>query len=211
MDTRLEEAQKIAKEYEEQNQLAQVEDFIKDNKVKFTVDSKNYRIRLLNLSEKNELDTLRRKKFGQLLQDKDILLEKDLVKQYKERGVDISELDDSMKKIEAEMFNLQMKLGESIAKNEGNTVVDTYKKQVEELITEKNTIFTQKSMLLEYSLENQLLSYVYQIITYLSLEQSVEDSWERMFTTFEKFEKATEEQEKVINTAAQYTVLLQNV
>lgn len=211
MDTRLEEAQKIAKEYEEQNQLAQVEDFIKDNKVKFTVDSKNYRIRLLNLSEKNELDTLRRKKFGQLLQDRDILLEKDLIKQYKERGIDISELDDNMKKIEAEMFDLQMKLGESIAKNEGNTVVDTYKQQVEGLITEKNTIFAQKSMFLEYSLENQLLSYVYQIITYLSLEQSVEDTWKRMFTTFENFEKATEEQEKVINTAAQYTVLLQNV
>jgi hypothetical protein len=61
------------------------EELIKDNKIIFTYKDKKYRVRLLNLSEKEELDTLRRKKFGQLLKDKDILLEKDLIAQYKER------------------------------------------------------------------------------------------------------------------------------
>ena len=211
MNTWLEEAQRISKEFEAQNELSQTEEFIKDNKITFVEDDKKYRIRLLNLSEKNELDTLRRKKFGQLLQDKDILLEKDLIKQYKDRGINIEELDDKIKKIESEMFNLRMKLGEAIEKKEGNTILDTYRQQVEDLISEKNIIVAQKSMLLEFSLENQLLSYVYQILTYLSLECLNENAWKRMFDTFERFEKATEKEEKIINKAAQYIVALQNV
>lgn len=207
MEDRLQEATKIAKQYEETSELLNAESMIKDNKIEFFIEDKKYRVRLLNLAERNELDNLRRKKFGQLTQDKDILMEKDLIKQYKERGIDLVDLDDQINKLNAQEFDLQIKLGEAISKNNGEVILNTYKENIDELQQKKNTITAQKSLLLEYSLENQLLSYVYQVFTYLSLEEFVNETWKRKFNTFVEFEKSLED--KIVTTAAQYSILLQ--
>jgi hypothetical protein len=207
MEDRLQEATKIAKQYEETSELLNAESMIKDNKIEFFIEDKKYRVRLLNLAERNELDNLRRKKFGQLIQDKDILMEKDLIKQYKERGIDLVDLDDQINKLNAQEFDLQIKLGEAISKNNGEVILNTYKENIDELQQKKNTITAQKSLLLEYSLENQLLSYVYQVFTYLSLEEFVNETWKRKFNTFVEFEKSLED--KIVTTAAQYSILLQ--
>jgi hypothetical protein len=162
---------------------------------------------LLNLTEKEELDLLRRKKFGQLMKDKDIFLEKDLITQYKERGINIDELDDQIKKLNAEDLDLQIKLGESISKSENETIFKTYKDQIEELRTKKQIINTQKNLLLTYSLENCLESYVYQVICYLSLDKKKDEGWQRMFQTLADFQKYPDE--GLINKSASYSMVLQ--
>ena len=207
MDTRMEEAKKIVADMEKEIELSKTEEFIKDNKITFEYKGKKYRVRLLNLVEKEELDTLRRKKFGQLIKDKDILLEKDLIVQYKERGMDIGDIDMEIKKLNAEELDQQMKLGESIAKNENENILINYKEQIIELRTKKQVLNTQKNMLLECSLENSLLNYVAQVITYLSLEEEINDTWHRMFDSLEKFQ--IYEDEQLINKAGSYSMLLQ--
>jgi hypothetical protein len=207
MDTRMEEAKKIVADMEKEIELSKTEEFIKDNKITFEYKGKKYRVRLLNLSEKEELDTLRRKKFGQLIKDKDILLEKDLIIQYKERGMDINDIDIEIKKLNAEELDQQMKLGEAIAKNENENILINYKEQIIELRTKKQVLHTQKNMLLECSLENSLLNYVAQVITYLSLEEEINDMWQRMFDSLEKFQ--IYEDEQLINKAGSYSMLLQ--
>jgi len=127
MEDRLNEAQKIIDDMSKAVDISKIEDLIKDNKIVFMHKEKEYRVRLLDRGEKEELDMLRRKKFGQLIQDKDILLEKDLRVQYKERGLNIDEIDEAIKKLSAQEVNLQMSLGEAITKNESETIFNTIK------------------------------------------------------------------------------------
>jgi len=206
-DNKKQDAERIVSDMAKELELSKIEELIKDNKITFEHNEKKYRVRMLNLKEKEELDILRRKKFGQLLKDKDIFLEKDLIIQYRERGINIDEIDDQIKKIDAEDFDLQLKLGESISKNENETILKTYEEQIRELRTQKNILKTQKNLLLEFCLENTLLNYVAQVITYLSLEEQKDDKWQRMFNSLEAFQ--TYEDEQLIDKAATRSMLLQ--
>jgi len=206
MDNREQEATKIVDEMNKQMELSKLEELIKDNKITFEYKDKQYRVRLLNLKEKEELDTLRRKKFGQLIQDKDILLEKDLIEQYKLRGIDINDIDEQVKKIDIEEKAILVQLGSAIAKNETEMILKEQEDKVKELRIKKQVLFTQKNLFLTYSLENQLLSYVAEIITYLSLDVQ-EDGWKRKFNSIDDF--INYEDENLISLAAQYSMLLQ--
>jgi hypothetical protein len=210
METRLEDAEKIVKDMNMESGLAKVEELVKENKISFIHNEKKYRVRLLNLEDKEELDMLRRKKFGQLLKDKDILFEKDLIVAYKDKGIDIEmEIDDKFRKLVAEEFNLQIQLGEAISKNEGETILKNYKEQIEQLRSQKNILNTQRTLLLTYSLENALESFVYQVITYLASEIQMDEKWIKVFKSLEEFQRC--EDEKLISKLGSYAVLLQLV
>jgi hypothetical protein len=208
-NNKLGQAQKIVDDMSKELELSKIEELIKDNKIIFNYKEQKYRVRLLNLKEKEELDFLRRKKFGQLIKDKDILLEKDLIIQYKERGINIDEIDDQIKKINAEELDLQIKLGESISKNEPETILKTYGEQIKELIINKQVLNAQKTLLLEFSLENQLLNYVAQIITYLSSDTFKNEIWERIFNNLDDFQNSHDEE--LINKLASYSMILQYI
>jgi hypothetical protein len=206
-NNKLGEAEKIVKDMEKESALSQIQELINDNKITFEYEEKKYRVRMLNLKEKEELDMLRRKKFGQLIKDKDILLEKDLIVQYKDRGINIDEIDDQIRKFDAEDLELQNKLGEAISKNEGQSILKTYEDQIKTLKLKKQISRTQKNLLLTFCLENQLLNYVAEVITYLSLDKFEDGVWERMFKTLDDFQNYTDE--GLINKAGQYSMLLQ--
>ena len=206
---REEEAQKILNSMNESNDLSQLEENLKDNKMEFEYNGDIYRVRMLTQVEKDELHFLRVKKFSQLLQDKDILLEKDLIIVYKERGIDILEIDSKMKKLEVEKDSLKLKLGEAIANKEGEAILKTYKEQISELRDNIYLLTIQKSNLLTYSLENQLANYVAKILTYLSLYKKVRDDWGRVFKNLEEFEKCNDE--ILLQKAACRAMLLQYI
>jgi hypothetical protein len=208
-DKRMGDAERIVESMEKETELSKVEELIKDNKISFEHEGNKYRVRLLNLAEKEELDLLRRKKFGQLIKDKDILLEKDLIIQYRERGMDINEIDIQIKKLDAEDMDQSLKLGESISKNEGETILNSYKDQILDLRTQKQVLRTQRTLLLEFSLENQLLNYVAQVITYLSFDKFENDKWQRMFKNLSDFQNY--EDTKLVDKAGQYSMLLQYI
>jgi hypothetical protein len=203
-----EDAIKLLNKMQEEGNLNIAEEMLQDNKINFKIKDKKYRVRLLNLGEKEELDNLRRKKFTQLILDKDILLEKDLIKAYKDRDIDIDELTDKMKKLENEIHEKQLALGESISKNEGETILMAYAEQIKNLEIEKQIIFLQKNALLEFTLENQLLGYVAEIITYLVTEiENEEESWERVWNSIEEFNQCSDNE--LINKAATSSMILQ--
>jgi hypothetical protein len=208
MEDRIKDAERIVKEMNESIELSKVEELIKDNKISFEHDSKQYRVRLLNLKEKEELDLLRRKKFGQLIKDKDILLEKDLIIQCKERGIDIDKSDEEFKNLEAEELDLQLKLGEALAKNEGDSIFQNYGEQIKEIRIKKQILNTRKTLLLAYSLENTLLNYTTQLITYLSLDILEGEDYKRMFSSLEEFQ--TYKDEQLIIKAGSYSIILQS-
>jgi hypothetical protein len=206
-DNKKQDAERIVEDMNKELDLSRAEELIRDNKIIFEYKDKKYRVRLLNLAEKEQLDTLRRKKFGQLMKDNDVLLEKDLIIQYRERGIDINDLDDQNKKFMYEEMDLQIKLGESISKNENETILKTYKEQIEDLREKRKIIYTQKNLLLNFSLENALLSYVASVITYLSIDKLEDGTWKRMFNNLEDFQ--TYPDEGLINKGASYSMVLQ--
>jgi len=210
MEERLEEAKKIVEDMEKETELNNIESLIKDNTIEFIHEEKKYRVRLLTQGERDELDQMRRKKFGQLIQDKDILLEKDLIKILKEiRGLDLEITREEVKKLGAEEFDLMLKLGEAISKNEGETILKTYEDQITELKNKKRILRVQETLLLEFSLENQLFNYVLMIITYLSLDELKDGKWQRLFTKFEDFKDYKDN--KLLEQAGTYSTLLQGI
>jgi len=213
IDERLVDATKIVKSMDDDINLKRVEEFIKDNKITFDYEGKQYRVKMLNLREKEELDILRRKKFSQLLQAKDdqnnyvYLLEKDLIKVLKDRGMNIDEIDDDLKKLDSEFSRIQLELGESLSKNEGEAILKTYEDNIQAIISQKQVLSTQRNLLLTYSLENCLENYVYQVITFLSLEKLEDELWIKAFDTLEDFQNYKDE--NLIIKAGQFSILLQ--
>jgi len=204
-----EEASKILDKIKQDNDLANVEEMIKSNVIEFKHNDKTFRVRLMSLKEKQELNDLRLKKFGQLIQDKDILLEKDLIKLYKERGIDVDKLDEELRKIESEIYSTQIKLGEAISKNESESILKAFKENIITLLEAKNTIIIQKTNLLQLTLENQLLGYVAEYITYLTIDILEGEKWERVFKTYEEFINCKDEQ--LLNKAGYRSMLLQEI
>jgi hypothetical protein len=204
-------AKKVLNEIESRGKCSITEELIKDNMICFNIKEINYRVRLLNLREKEELDNLRRKKFGQLLQDKDLMLESKLVEVYKERGIDIEAMKERMRKIDSELHENQLLLGESLAKAESETIFKAYEDKITVLLAEKNIIYIQKSELLQYSIEEQLLNYVAELITYLSTEiEESEGKYKRMWTNLEDFKNCDNmelsDRAGVMTTLLQYSV-----
>jgi len=204
-----EEAEKILKDMNSKYELDKMETLIKDNKVDFIHNDKQYRIRLLSLRDKEELDELRRKKFTQLLKDPDVMFEKDLIKLYKEKGIDIYAIKEDISKLETERINIQLKLGEALSKNSGDPILKTYKEEIEKNIYLTQIKLIQKSDLVAYSFENTLMNYVAKLITYLSLDVLENDKYVRAFKNIEEFDNC--EDESLIGKATKYALLLQYV
>ena len=200
-----EEVKKILDSMAEENQIDKVQDLIRDNKIEFSYEDREYRVRLLNAKEKDELDMVRRRKFGQLLKDKDILLEKDLIIAYQEKGIDINELDDKIKSLNSQLIDQNYKLGEALAKTPGDTILNTYKTEIIRLTYKLRELTIQRSHLLEYSLENHLQNFVEQAISYLCLDIKVEDKWIRAFNSLDDFMTSNDH---LINLTAMYSMYL---
>jgi hypothetical protein len=200
-----EEVKKILDEMQESYQIDKVAELIRDNKIEFEFEEKQYRVRLLNSKEKDELDMIRRRKFGQLLRDKDILLEKDLIIAYKEKGVDIEDLDSKIRNINAQIDAQNYKLGEALSKSPGDAILKTYKEEVIKLTYKLHELTIQRGHLLEYSLENHLQNFVAQAISYLCLDIKVEDKWVRAFGTLDEF---MSQDDRLVNLVAMYSMYL---
>lgn len=204
-----EEAQKLVEEYKEKYELDKLEELLKDNKAEFTHEEKRYRIRLLSIGEKDELNTLRIKRFSQLMKDQDILCERDLIKLYKTRGIDIDKLDEDINKIKIEFLNIQVKLGESLTNKIGEEVLKTYKTELENLDRRLSILNMQRVTLVECSLENQIQNYVYEILTFLSLDIFEDNDWKRAFKTMEDFRNCNDS--VLVTKAARLSMLYHNV
>jgi len=202
-------AREMLDKFNEDKELSKVESMIVDNKIEFDYKEKVYRVRLLKLKEKEELYLLKLSKFGQLIKNTDILMEKDLIKIYADRGINISELTDKIRQIDAEILSLKLSLGEAIEKSEAVSILKNYEEKIQLLLQTKQLVMIQKINYLSTSLECQMENYEAQFITYLTLETLNEEKWERVFKSFEDFQNTEDEQ--LINLAGTRTMLLQYI
>jgi uncharacterized FlaG/YvyC family protein len=199
------EAKRILETMNDEYGISKVAEMIKDNKIEFQFNDKNYRVRLLTAKEKDELDFLRRKYFGKLFQDKDILMEKDLIKIYKERGLDIEELDKEIKRLNKKIQSVNYPLGESLANKAGDSILKTYREEIEKLTNELYELMIRRNHLVEYSFEQTLQNYVAKVISFLSLDVKENDTWLRAYNNIDDYLAADE---RLINLSATYSMTL---
>jgi len=202
----IDEASKMLEKIKQNIDLSLLEDIVKDNNIEFKYGDNYYRVRLLNREEKEKLDKFRVDKFGELMKNKNIMFENTLIEIYKDKGINIEEIDENIKKLEIEQSNILLKLGEAISKKQGEEVLKTYKENIEKLKDKISLLWIRRNTLLSCSFENQLNNFVVKVTTYLSFEMKVDNNWNKVFKSFEEFEKYQDE--KLLEKAGYYSLLL---
>ena len=199
-------AKEMAKELNNKYELDKLSEMVKHNYITFSYKDKEYRVSLLDQKEKDELDLFRRRKFGELLKDKNILFEAELIRLYKEKGIDIEkEIDDVVKKTIIELNSQRMKLGEALEKKDPESILKTYADEIEELENKLSSLSIQKTSLLENSFEKTLESQVIKYLSYLSLHIKEGEEYVRAFKNIDDFLKADDE---IIGKSITYTMTL---
>ncbi len=172
-----------------------LESFLENNELEFEIRKIKYKIRKLNFKEKQELNRERIRKYNELLKAKDdtgkfiFNTESDLIKIYKERGIDIDEMTNKFNLLAKKKDDYDLKLGQMLKENKPEIELEVFKKEIEKIKEEQKSISIKKTTLLDSTLEMQLLIFVYSYIAYLVTEKSVEDKWVRAFNNYKEFEE----------------------
>ncbi len=172
-----------------------LESLLENNELEFEIRKIKYKIRKLNFKEKQELNRERIRKYNELLKAKDdtgkfiFNTESDLIKIYKERGIDIDEMTNKFNLLAKKKDDYDLKLGQMLKENKPEIELEVFKKEIEKIKEEQKSISIKKTTLLDSTLEMQLLIFVYSYIAYLVTEKSVEDKWVRAFNNYKEFEE----------------------
>ena len=109
-ESKIKEKHLLAKEgmkaISEIEETVKMENVIKDNKIVFKSGDNSFRVRKPTLSEQQEIDTIRRKKYMELVRDDSFMFKKQWVEIYKKKGIDINKLEDDAKKIQDDLRGL---------------------------------------------------------------------------------------------------------
>jgi hypothetical protein len=179
------EAMKALQEIEEEVRL---ENIVQNNRIKFSSNNKEFRIRKPNFAEQQEIEKARRKKYLELVNDDSFLFRKQWIEKYKEKNIDIDKMDEEMKKKEAEIKNLLLRL----AKTKEPKIIKDLKNQILKLRDEQFLINMEKTDLLSYSIEDQLAMFVNSYTVHLILEKKDGNEWVKYFKTYGDFEKCND-------------------
>lgn len=186
-------AEKLLKTINELDMGSAVERKIKDNKIIFKVAGKIYRVRRPTYQEQMDSEKFRRTKYVELVNDKSMLFKKQWVKKYKEKGIDLDKMDIDVIALQNKVESIMLRL----AKSQNDKDVKKLRDEIVELRTEQAMISVEKTDLLSYSIEDQLMIAVNSYYAYLLLEKPVEineddkevedGKWVRVFDKYEDF------------------------
>ena len=180
-------AKEMTEMFQDTENIALAEAAIQNNEIEFEHEGQTYRVRKSNYLEKQEANKFRMKKYIELLKDKDCLLEKDLRKLYKDRGVDIDALDKQMQELTVQQQSLMMDLGKAIKENKDKVELLKYKEEILNIMNSLQGLNAEKQQLLEFSLENRILMEVYSYMIWMIAEHKVKDTWTKIWPKYEDF------------------------
>jgi len=179
-------AKEALKAINELEETVRLENIIKDNKIEFKVKDKVFRVRRPNLIEQQEISRFNRKKYIELVNDDSFLFRKQWIKKYKDKGIDIKKMEDDVRRLQGEIEQLLLRLAKS-------TDPSSIKKLKEEILKSRDKQFAlsiEKTDLLSYSIEDQLLISVNAYTTYLILERKEKENWTKHFEDYKKFQES---------------------
>jgi len=170
---------------------------IENNEYEFEVEGKKYKVVRPTTAQKQEAYTKKVTQYMKLLQMKDdngnfiYYPDKKLREIYKERGIDVDEYDRKIEGLSNERNSYQEKLGKMLTDNPVETEVNILKEEIVK-INDKVVEFTvARNSLLEYSLENQSIGFLYEYLTYaMTLVQNDKGEFVKCWNKFEDFKNA---------------------
>jgi len=184
--------QKVRAMFKDNETMALTEAAIQNNEIVFEVEGKTYRVRKANYQEKQDANKYRMKIYIDLLRDKDCLLEKDLRKLYKDRGINIEDIDKQIMELSNQQQKLLFDLGKAIKDNKSKVELDKYKEEVVILMQSINGLSIEKQQLLEFSLENRVMMEVYSYLIWCVSEINIGgNKWQRIWATQTEFLSTT--------------------
>jgi hypothetical protein len=211
MEDRDKKFKEIKKEVKKQLDVNLVEKLLGNNEIEFEYKKEKYKVRKPTYKERQ--DSYQRKivKYNELLQLKDengnykYKIQDDLTAIYKERGIDIEEMDNKFLVLETKINNYKEKLGKALKEKKSDNELKIFRDEITNLLEQQKKISVKKNSLLESSLENQVLIYLYNYLTFLVTEKLKKDKWVKVWNSFEDF---LNEEEQLINTASFYASLV---
>ena len=197
-------AQRLMKTINEIDMGSEAERKIKDNKIIFKVAGKIYRVRRPTYDEQMKSEKFRRTKYVELVNDKSMLFRKQWIKKYKEKGIDLDKMDIDVVALQNKIESIMLRL----AKIQNEKDVKKLRDEIIDLRTEQAMISVEKTELLSYSIEDQLMIAVNSYYAYLLLEKPEtdekvkEDKWVRVFNKYEDF--ITSQETDLVNNTYRY-------
>lgn len=200
------EQEKIVKESIKQSiDLTRIEEMLSHNNLEFTFENSRYRVRKLSYKEKQQAYEKQVEKVTELLSSSNYDMEEVLKEKYKKKGIDIAAMDKQILTLEQKKQQYQLKLGELLTKQAKESDLQTFRDEITKLSEEQLNLSIKKTNLLQYSIEQQALVYVYSYLTFLITEKYENDKWIKAFETYDDFTNASEE---LINKASAHATLI---
>lgn len=190
-------AKEALKALAEIEETTKMENLVKDNKIEFVVEGTTYRIRKPSFVERQEVDTSRRKKYLEFINDASFYFKRQWVDKYKGKGIDIIVMEHKVKSYQGEIEQLLLRLATAVEPKD----VETLKKEIYAIRDEQFSLSMEITDLLAHSIENQLMVYTNAYTTYTVLEKKDGELWTRVYGSYDEFMKTDSE---VINQAFLY-------
>lgn len=207
-ETKEQKVEEIKKKLTEVLDLTEMEDLVKSNEKIFEDNGITYRVRKPNYKEKQEVYQKRIEKFTELLGNEKYSLEMDLKALYLKRNIDIDAMSVSMSNKIKRRDELMLQLGELIKNSASEEDLRKLKEEVQLLQEEIKLISINKTSLLEFSIENQVLIYTYSFLTFLISEKKEGEVWVKVWKNFDEFQN---DSTSIGNKLAYYTTLISSI
>lgn len=188
--------EKLESNLKEIADIGKVEEFIASNEIEFEYKDITYRVKRPNYSQKTLINQARIKKYFELLKDKTLPSEKDLIETYKTRGIDIDEINTKSELLSKQRNEYLFKLGKAIKENRPQEDLDVFKKEIEKIYNEMQDLAIKKSLYLDISVESQVYIYIYTYMAYLVTEKKSDSNWVKPWGSYDEF---TEQDSDLIN------------
>jgi len=193
-----------------------VEEMLNNKFIEFEYEENTYKVTKPTFKQKQEVNHQRVRKFSELIKNPEILMEKDLIAIYKERGIDIEGDNKQLELNDKKRDSLMYDLGEAIKGNKPQPEIDALESEVKALYDRQQELSMKKAVLLDTSLESQLNIHVFTYMAYVITRKKIggellddgtlaEIKWEIVWDNYDGF---MGESEELINMAVFYTSLL---
>ena len=179
--------QEIKKEMQKALDMDLMEKVLQNNAFEFEHEEIKYRVKKPTFEQKQDTNTRRIKKHMELLKHPDFVLEEELRRIYKIKGVDINKIDEQMLALEKKKESYYLKLGQAIKEKKAKNEWEIYKKEIQDIQGQQQELSIRKTSYLELSIEHQVTIFVYSYLTYLISEKLDGDKWISVWNSYEDF------------------------
>lgn len=186
--------------------LAMLEESLQNNVFEVEIDGTQYRVKKPGFSQKQAVYEAKMKKISVLIKEGELMFERDLRKSLKDRNVDIDQIEKDIIELEKKKKYTQELLGKALAEKRGDDELIALRDSIESMQTEQADLSIAKTQYLQMSIEHQVLIFSYSYLTTLVTEKLVDDTWVKVWPTYDDFKK--EENESLVNKLSLYASLM---